>query len=528
MARKNVSRTKFISPRWVPVWLFGLFFSLYTLSMGGHGYGGVGTTTYDVTRSMFINRSFAIQRVPWGKVGRDGQFYAQYGIGHSLYNLPFYLLGHCVAATFPQLAAQYDRITMLTTLLGQPVITALTCVLLYLFCQKLGYPHNTSIWCSLFYGLGTQAWMYAQLDFSEPILTFWLLGSVYWLIIPRSHPQRLRLPSSWHLLLSGLCLGAAITVKIVAILALPVLSGYLSAIFPRNTRTIWKALAWFLMPVIGIGVGVVGWYNFIRFGSPFETGYGNEFTKYIPDILRHFTDNLFGLEGSIFFYSPVIVLAFAGIVCFYQQFPTTTFLLGGIILTFFGFYPFTTNELYYGPRYLTPILPYFLIIAGAAHATYSWRAKRIALFCLIMGIGQQLIGVVVNYHSYYWRIQYTLAFANAPGFTSEVEALLRSTPRLPHILGHLWLITHAVLDAFKPGGIPLSGIELLADATRQNAWLPYYGIDLWWYHPKLLELAGVILPAGIVVSMAGIMVFSFYRLFRISSEDISGVLSKER
>lgn len=519
---------KFISPRWIPVWLFGLFFSLYTLSMGGHGYGGVGTTTYGVTRAILLNRSFAIQRVPWGKEGHDGQFYAQYGLGHSLYNLPFYLLGHWTAASFPQLAAHYDRITMLAVLLGQPFITALTCILLYLFCRKLGYTHHTSIWCTLFYGLGTQAWMYAQLDFSEPILTFWLLGSVYWLIVPRSHPQKLRLPSPWHLLLSGLFLGTAITVKIVAILVLPLLSGYLWLTFPRQPRTTWKALAWFLIPVIGIGGGVVGWYNFIRFGSPFETGYGKEFTSYLPDILRHFIENFLGLEGSIFFYSPVIALAFAGIVRFYRQFTTTTLLLGGIMLTFFGFYPFTTNELYYGPRYLTPILPFFLIIAGAAHATYSRQMQRIALFCLIMGIGQQLIGVVVNYHSYYWRIQYTLALANAPGFTSEIATLLRSTPRLPHILGHLWLVTHAVLDAFRPGGIPLSGIELLADTTRQNAWLPYYGLDLWWCHPKFLAFTGLALPAGIVISMACIIAFSGYRLFRISSGDIPIILSEEK
>lgn len=45
------------------------FFALYVLSMGGHGYGGVGTTTYDVTRQILLNHTLAIQKVPWGKFG---------------------------------------------------------------------------------------------------------------------------------------------------------------------------------------------------------------------------------------------------------------------------------------------------------------------------------------------------------------------------------------------------------------------------------------------------------------------------
>ena len=130
-----------------------------------------------------LNGSVAVQQVPWGKEGADGQFYAQYGIGHSLYNLPFYLLGHGVVLAVPQLALHYARITMFTTLLGQPFISALTWVLLFFFCRKLGYTEKTSIGCTLTYGLGTQAWMYAQLDFSEPLLTFWLLGAAYWIAL---------------------------------------------------------------------------------------------------------------------------------------------------------------------------------------------------------------------------------------------------------------------------------------------------------------------------------------------------------
>lgn len=516
------------SQRWISLWLFLLSFSLYVLSMGGHGYGGVGTTTYSVTRAMLLHGRVAVQQVPWGKVGPDGQFYAQYGIGHSLYNLPFYLIGHWVARALPQLASsQYDRITMFTTLLGQPCISALTWVLLFYFCRKLGYSEKVAFSCTLVYGLGTQAWMYAQLDFSEPLLTFWLLGAVYWIVLPRTHPQHLRLPSIAQLLVSGIFLGVAITVKIVAILLIPLLAGYLWRIFPGTMRQKVKPMAWFSGPVLVIGGGVVGWYNVLRFETPFETGYGNEFTHYLPDVFKHVMQNLAGLEGSIFFYSPVIILAFFGMKRFYRQYTTTAILLWAIILTFFGFYPFTTNELYYGPRYLTPTLPFFLLIAGAAFSNSSGWIGRVLAVCLFLGVIQQLLGVLVNYHTYYWRIQYTLPLSNAAGLTPAIDALLRSTPDLPHILGHVWLLKQAVLDAFSPGGIPFSGIELLSDSTQQNAWLPYYGLDLWWLHPKFLTLTGRIYSLGSVAILLSVLTFSGYHLFKIFSEDIPTVPPEE-
>jgi hypothetical protein len=106
------------------IYIFLFFFPLYVLSMGGHGYGGVGTTTYEVTRAILLHKSFAVSQVPWGKFDSEGQFYAQYGIGYSLYNIPFYSIGHGLTKLFPALSYQYDRVTMFSMLLGQPFISA--------------------------------------------------------------------------------------------------------------------------------------------------------------------------------------------------------------------------------------------------------------------------------------------------------------------------------------------------------------------------------------------------------------------
>ena len=499
--------------------IFLFFFSLYAFFMGGHGYGGVGTSAYAVTRSIVLERSVAISQTPWGKFGSDGQFYAQYGIGHSLYNIPFYLIGHWLTALSPALQAQYNRITMFATLLGQPFVSALSCVLLFVFCQRLRYSYRHSLYCTFLYGLGTQAWMYAQLDFSEPILTFFLLQATYWLYVAEKSSDRATYSACF---LCGLFLGIATSVKIVGAIVWRLFFGYLLSLASSKHISRWKMMASFSLPLMVFGIGMIGCYNFYRFGTPFETGYGNEFTSYVPDILRHFEENLIGLEGSIFLYSPVILLLFSGIARFYKEFTHFTLFILGIILTFFLFYPFTTNELYYGPRYLLPILPYFLIIGAASFANRNSFRKSpiiplgtaVIIVLYIIGILQQLLGVLVNYHTYYWRIQYTMPIAAEALRSSAIGAKLLATPNLPHILGHLWLLKEAWLDLFAPGGLPLVGVNLLSDVTRQNSWIPYYGIDVWWCHPKFVAIGGVIFPLMVCIAAGSVLSFALYGLMR--------------
>lgn len=484
-------------------WLFLFFFALYVLSMGGHGYGGVGTTTYDVTRQILLNHTVAIQKVPWGKFGADGNFYAQYGIGHSIYNIPFYLVGHAAAKLIPGLSAQYDRLTMFTTLLGQPFISALTCVMLFRFCLKLGYSSRAAFLCVLLYGLGTQAWMYAQLDFSEPLLTCGLLTTAYFLYD--------RTPS--HFVLAGIALGLAFSAKVTAAIALPVFLLYL-----LQNQQYWnerlKSLALFLLSFVVVGGGVVGWYDFIRFGNPLKTGYGNEFTSYLPSIAYNFKQNLWGLEGSIALYSPVILLAIPAFPLFYRRNRAfAVWVALGVIVTFFLFYPFTTNELYYGPRYLTPTLPFWLLMVGVLfdqpRSLWTKRLLRLVVLSLFLfGVAQQIVGVAVNYHSYYWRIQYTLPVADDAVKQSDIGQTLQATPRLPHLLGHLWLIKHGMLDLIRPGGLPLSGVNLLGNAGEANAWLPYYGLDLWWCHGKILERTGAAFPVIVCAALLAVIVMA--------------------
>jgi hypothetical protein len=148
---------------------------------------------------------------------------------------------------------------------------------------------------------------------------------------------------------------------------------------------------------------------------------------------------------------------------------------------------------------------------GVRKILQTWGIRIVFLF----GILQQILGVVVNYHTYYWRIQYTIPLVDDAVRSSEIGERLLSTPQLPHILGHIWLVKHAVLDVFTPGGLPLSGVELLSDTSRHNAWIPYYGIDLWWCHGKFVAMAGWVGPTLIVCILINVMSFSLYQMKRM-------------
>jgi 4-amino-4-deoxy-L-arabinose transferase-like glycosyltransferase len=409
---------------------------------------------------------------------------------------------------------------MFCTLLGLPLISALTVVLLWEFCRKLGYTPQTAILCAFLYGLGTQAWMYAQLDFSEPLLTFCLLAACYQFYGIANLPsgQAVR-----HLLLAGLFFGFAVMVKIVAIIVLPLLLAYLWYAPSASLRWRFHKVGIFSLVVFLTGLLPVGWYNIMRFGTPFETGYGNEFNFYWNHALSQFWMNLAGLEGSIFLYSPVILLVFWGIRHFWKREKSFAILLFGCIAVFFLFYPFTTNELYYGPRYLTPTLSLFILIAGAGfpgetHALRNKTHRRwwywLVGFLLVFGMLQQIVGVIVNYHTYYWRIQYTMPTVDVAIRSSTEGQLLLKTPQLPHLLGHFWLLRQAIQNLFTPRGMPLSGLTLLTDTTQRNAWIPYYGLDLWWCHPSLVQLVGWPGIVGIVVILISVIGVSLYRLMK--------------
>jgi hypothetical protein len=107
------------------------------------------------------------QMARMGAFGLDGQYYSKKGLTPSLFLLPFVWLADL---TQTDLRA--------TAMLFNPLVTALTGVLLYGLVSQLGYAARTAFLTALLYGLATFALVYAKTLYAEPLAALLLTLAV--------------------------------------------------------------------------------------------------------------------------------------------------------------------------------------------------------------------------------------------------------------------------------------------------------------------------------------------------------------
>jgi hypothetical protein len=106
-------------------------------------------------------------------------------------------------------------------------VMPLLCVLVYLFCLRLGFKAATAFVTTLIFGFSTAAWVYARDSFQHPLEALLLLLSIYILFV---HRDDLR---SKHALLAGCLLALGILTRINLLLVTPAVAGYLFSILPN-------------------------------------------------------------------------------------------------------------------------------------------------------------------------------------------------------------------------------------------------------------------------------------------------------
>ncbi|MCS6964997.1 MAG: glycosyltransferase family 39 protein, partial [Thermoflexus sp.] len=261
----------------IALFLFGLFTAIYWATFGGHTYSPDEEMIYYVTEGIIERGSLAVpaktetSSISTGARGADGKNYAITGILQSLLAIPFYLIGRIVADIFPAgFQAYWTRffVNSLNGLVGGAIVG-----LLYLSGRWLGYQHLTSLFLSISIGLSTFIHIYSRTFFSEPLVTLWLLLSIY-----AAFSYRRSSRPGWGVIL-GLALGLAVATKPQASIAGISFVIYLIIVSIKDYSE-WKyRLVWLrnitLYSIIGAAVPIVLvlLYNYIRFRNPFETGY---------------------------------------------------------------------------------------------------------------------------------------------------------------------------------------------------------------------------------------------------------------
>lgn len=374
-------------------------------------------------------------------VGTGGKIYSPTGLGYSLALLPavaiedvFLRLAHQRPLTaFP---LQNDWPVLLFASMTNAVFGALTVVFVYLLLRELEFrPKSAAVW-SFVTVVCTNLFPYTKHTFAQMGFVAFLVASFYGV------KRFSRDWNRWWLVLAGASYGLVVIWynPSYAFPALPLLMYYLLLAIDFNDFKRWRlALSAGKDIVFDALAGVVGllpfaglylWFNAIRFnGSSGLAGYGGSIIPPIPPLyvmLEGFWGLLLSPGKSIFVYTPLLLV----LVIFWFKFDHRKYraelisfsLLFLIYLYFIGTllgdvdYLVWHGESSWGPRYLTPIIPFLTILVGLIVRRFS--KKQVALVVVplaLAGFAVNLVGVLLPYQIRFAGLQ-TDAFINGRNF----------------------------------------------------------------------------------------------------------------
>jgi hypothetical protein len=495
-----------------PTIMFAFFLCLYLYTNHDHTLSYDGMAMFQTTRSLADHGSLAINS--GGALGRDGLYYSKYGVGQSLVELPLYLIGRSIGG-FAH--TQSDLVAEAITMLINPLIMALGCVVFYCIVRALGYQRSTAIRATVALGVATSFWPYSKTDFSEPLLALCLEVAVLCVLLMEhsraDEGRTLRLAIA-----AGAALGFALLTKYAAVIFIPVICLYMTVLLPpAHTWMRWlRQQVAVLLPAICCGAAVL-LINWIRFGAPLTTGYDNADRPFTLPLHEGLSGLLFSPQRGLLFYDPLLFagLLGLGVLVWYRRRESILIVgLVGVSLALYGTYAAWTGGAGWGPRYLVPVLPYLLLPLIALGCfgrdpqtiTQSWSRpaltalRTVTLFVIGASLLVQILGVSVNYIAYdfYWR-------APDGAIAPPIYDLMRSP-----LVFAAWLMPLSLQFAFT-NTLPASGYTSqdfpFGSPYPANPDMPgtlgtFYVHYFWftiWPHSLLLFLVGtVVLGAGMI------------------------------
>lgn len=415
--------------------IFGLLLACYLLTFTGRIDSSDGLSMFATTESLVRRGAFDSNQLLWmgnqqGNIGADGNLYTRKGIG-------MVLLGYPLA----WFARQWPAIGLVhTALLLNPIVTAWTGAMLVRAGRRLGWSRNTSVATALIFGLATMAWPYTQGYFSDPICAWGLFAAAYGMLAYAQSGRKL------YLLGAGVAWGIAYLTRTINLLTLPV---YLAALFfvlesvyqppPSGILARLRAACWrdwrpvvsFLIPVVVAGLLSL-WWNWARFGSPWNTGYV-ESESFTADWLFGFFGLTIGPARGFLWYNPVLLLAVPGAFWFWRRRRRILFIALAIVAIYFVVYArwyMWHGGFSWGPRFLVPVAPFLSLLAGPGWEQLM-TARALGRLGWVMGGLLTLLSVAVQWLGMlapYALVQDWLAANVQPLFAPETFTRIAYSP----------------------------------------------------------------------------------------------------
>lgn len=354
--------------------LMSLLVTVYTMTSSGRFHIIDEVSLFAVTESQALRGAIDTNAIAWtqwvnspgevlGAFGVEGDVYSKKGPAPAFLAVPWYLLLHIITefnVGIGQLQA---------TLLWNGIVTAVTAALLWLTALRFGYSDRTGMVLGLLFGLATIAWPYANQFFGEPLSALSLLAIFYGMVAWR------RAGRWWWMAIAGIGAGVAFATVTAHALLIAIFGGwwFVDWLLHRrrapsaaaNGPTHWLlAAAAFVVPILA-AAALLALYNFVRFGSPFDTGYhfdaGEGFTNPL-------LSGLWGLIASpyrgVFWHTPLFFASAAAFFMFVRRHRSESILialLSVVLLLLYSAWWMWWGGYAWGPRFLVPLTPLWVL-----------------------------------------------------------------------------------------------------------------------------------------------------------------------
>ena len=477
---------------------------IYIATAGGGLTSIDAVMTYDVTKNLVEHGFTAFDEAGLDQHrGVDGRYYSPFGIGQSIFNIPFYVAGRAVRQWFGVHLGRSETVDKAAVALGSTVAAAGIVWVVYLFAWRLSGSLVAARHTALALGFGTLVWPYSKFGFSAALTSWCLTAGIY------SAWVGVRLDRRRMLAWGGVWLGCAFLTRHEMAVAAPMVAAWVAFESRMDWRRLVERLAW-------LGVSITAatafwlWYNFTRFGNPLDTG--NIGTNLALD--QHFDFDrsivtgvlglLFSPGRSLFVYVPLAMAGVLAFPAFFRRDRSTAALLAAVLVSFlllYGSLRYWDGLRGYGPRYLVPLLPLLILplVSWLEPGQGGWR--RVLPWVVGLSAVVQLPGVLVDFS------KVAVAHGQASGSYSrdakiyawrESELLLNTRASIAAVPINVRNLVH--------GERPSSATRPVDDSDREFSQRFVFSLDFWWLY--LYYLGAISAPIAVTLGVTPLVLAS--------------------
>ena len=441
--------------------VFGVFFLVFVLSTSREHPWNDAKPIFEAAGTFVERGDFDVPtRWPYtAPPGRNGKWYAAASLLPSMVHVPGIWVYRKVTPRWPH---GWFTFKTLSCHVGPAAMGAFTCLLFLAMCRQRGLTMAGTTVSTLLLGFASIVWVYARSPFTEVTQMACFTGFFAWLLLVWDRP------TARHAAVLGLWAGLLINSKVSYLLSLP----GAALLLAWRLRGDWRALVRVALAAsvgVALGVAVVLWYNWVRWGSLTEHGYAVESGSVFRESLAvGFFGMLLSPGKSIFLYCPIMVLSivgFARVLRLQPHIAVALALTAGPPLAVHAKTIWWSGDWAWGPRYLVFAVPALLLPAAMVIDRLVVNRQRLKLAAVgVLGLAGVVVQLLGN--AFYWDhyirvaqdarsgwlgvpnrsggIPWNNAHACDPCF-EDLNPFIWLPPFQP-ILGHWWMLGHVLKE----------------------------------------------------------------------------------